>query len=446
MLRPLLSLGLCAVSCGLLAGCSSSSKQSTSPAAAGGKNSPAFAVAIEGACPKLRAHTVGENTVLVVGTYGLDEAGAWTGRQTARAAQAIAIVHGPAPKEPLAGAQTAEIKPTLLEGLPRTDKGWIEGDVEVGGAFPNGVWLERTLRTPAKLNQGALFETTHDGFTWNGNTWRSSAGRDAVTRGPHTTLPTAQLFCSEAAGGDENVALSLLAAERAPDGTTFVAGRCEDELHRPTGPMLLGRYDVRSHRWQKMTAPNSVLFEGPDAIVNAGIIAVSADEAWIYAYRPFSEKEAQKPYLIHIDIGASSPLTIDIPFDKSITSLARTPTGSLWAIAGFSELRHWDVETRRWDAAPIAMPPLKFVEPIPSNVRLLDVQATKRDVWVHGAVPIVKEDGSPGREHVLYTTAQWAQPLHCDREREPQQALTSTATKKVKLGVLPKRIPNKDGT
>jgi len=189
-----------------------------------------------------------------------------------------------------------------------------------------------------------------------------------------------------------------------------------------------------------------VLFEGNDAIVNAGIIAVSGDEAWIYAYRPFSEKEAQKPYLIHIDLGASSPLTIDIPFDKSITSLSRAPNGSLWAIAGFSELRHWDSQTGRWDPGPLTLPPLKFVEPIPTNVRLLDVQTTKRDVWVHGAVPIVKDDGSAGREHVLYTTAQWAAPLHCDREREPQAALTTSTSSKVKLGVLPKRTPNKDGT
>jgi hypothetical protein len=96
----------------------------------------------------------------------------------------------------------------------------------------------------------------------------------------------------------------------------------------------------------------------------------------------------------------------------------------------------------RWDPAPISMPPLEFVEPAPAPgaVRLLEVQTAGKDVWVHGAIPIVRDDGSAGREHVLYTTASWATPLHCDRDRPPQAAL-SAGTVKVKLGVTPKRVP-----
>jgi hypothetical protein len=393
-------------------------------------------VAIEGACPKLRAHSAGQQTVLVVGTYGLDEAGAWTGRQTAHAAQALALVHSMNPAD-ASGARTAEIKPALLEGLPRTPKGWVEGDLEVGGSFPSGVWLERTVRSPAATNKGALFEVSRDGFTWQGSSWRSSAGRDASLRGPHTTLPTASILCG---GDEETAALSLLAAERTPDGTTFVAGRCEDGLHRPVGPLLLGRYDVSVHSWQRIEAPPSTIFEGPDAIVNAGIVPVSPNEAWIYAYRPFTEIEKERAYLVHLDVSSSRDARaslVNVPFQRSIVSLARNATdGSLWAVAGFAELHH-TTQQDRWDSAPTPLPPLKFVDPVPSSVRLLDVQITGKDVWVHGAVPIVRDDGSAGREHVLYTTAPWSASLHCDRDLAPADALLPT-TKRVKLGVLPK--------
>ncbi|CAN5824968.1 hypothetical protein BH11MYX4_BH11MYX4_08050 [soil metagenome] len=399
----------------------------------GSPGSP-FTVAIEGRCPKLRVHDVGQRTLVVVGTYGLDEAGAWTGRQTAHAAQALALVEPIDRKRP-ASPRTATMNPSLLDGLPRTSTGWAEGDLDVGGQFPSGVWLERTLRTPAAPNKGALFETSHDGFTWAGSAWRRSSGRDGLLRGAHTTLPTASTLCP---GDEASVALSLLASERTADGTTFVAGRCEDELHRPEGPLLLGRYDVRTHVWQRIPAPASVLFEGREAIVNAGIIAVSPDEAWIWAYRPFTESERERAYLVHFD---GTPTLVDVPFARSIVSLARSLDGSLLAVAGFSELRRMD-PGGHWDPAPITMPPLGFVEPAPppGAVRLLEVQAVGKDVWVHGAIPIVRDDGSASREHLLYTTAPWATPLHCDRDRPPQTALTA-GTVKVKLGVTPKRAP-----
>ena len=239
-------------------------------------------------------------------------------------------------------------------------------------------------------------------------------------------------------GDEASVALSLLASERTADGTTFVAGRCEDELHRPVGPLLLGRYDVRTHVWQRLAAPASVLFEGPEAIVNAGIIAVSPDEAWIWAYRPFTESERERPYLVHFE---GTVAAVDVPFARSIVSVARSTDGSLLAVAGFSELRRMD-PGGRWDAAPLSMPPLGFVEPAPAPgaVRLLEVQTVGADVWVHGAIPIVRDGGSAGREHILYTTAPWASPLHCDRDRPPQGALTA-GTVKVRLGVTPMREP-----
>jgi hypothetical protein len=418
---------------GLLGFCSCAGAGASPRAGAAGATTP-FTVAIEGRCPKLRVHDVGRQTVVVLGTYGLDEAGAWTGRQTANAAQALAIVE-PTDRTNPASPRTAAMKPALLDGLPRTADGWAEGDLEIGGRFPSGAWLERTLRTVAAPNQGALFETSYDAFTWGGASWRRSAGRDAFLRGAHATLPTASILCP---GEEGTVALSLLASERAADGTTFVAGRCEDELHRPVGPLLLGRYDARAHVWQRIVAPASPLFEGPEAIVNAGIIAVSSNEAWIWAYRPFTETERERAYLVR---WTGAPTLVDVPFARSIVSLARAADGSLFAVAGASELRHMNAEGR-WDKDPIPLPPLGFVEPAPAptGVRLFEVQVVGSDAWVHGAVPIVKDDGSAAREHVLYTTAPWHEPLHCARDTSPQAALTR-GTVKARLGVTPKRAP-----
>jgi hypothetical protein len=396
-------------------------------------NASPFTVAIEGRCPKLRVHDVGRTTVVVLGTYGLEDGDVWTGRKVVDAAQAIAIVR-PTDRAKTTGPRTAVLEPALLQGLPRTTTGWAEGDLEIGGRFPSGVWLERTLRTRAAPKQGALFETTHDGFTWAGSSWRASAGRDGLLRGAHATLPAAAILCP---GDEDSAALSLLASERTSDGTTFVAGRCEDELHRPVGPLLLGRYDVRTHVWQRIPAPASVLFEGPEAIVNAGIIAVSANEAWIWAYRPFTENERERPYLVRLDEGG--PRLVEVPFARSIVSLTRAADGSLFAVAGFSRLLRMD-PSGRWEGAPIALPPLDFVEPVPTAVRLLEVQSAGTDVWVHGAVPIVDDAGNPGREHVLYTTAPWAGPLHCDRDRPPEAALRP-GTVKARLGATPKRAP-----
>ena len=357
------------------------------PAATPGVAPTPFRVAIEGNCAKLHVDEAGSQTVVVLGTYGLDEAGGWSGKQTAHASQALALVR---PKE-----RTATMEPGLLSGLPLTKSGWIEGDVQVGGGGQGGLWLERVVRTPAALNKGALFEVARDGFTWSGQTWHASAGRDTMTRGPHAALPVAAMFC-----GDDH-AFSLLASERALDGTTFVAGRCEDELHRPNGGLHLARYDVRGRRWQRVSAPSGALFEGPDAIVNAGIVVVSPDEAWVHAYRPFHETEHEPGYLLHLAAGSVTP----VPFDRSIVSIARAIDGTLWAVAGFSELHKRNTDGH-WEA--VSLPKLGFVEPVPTTIRLLEVQTTGKDVWVHGAVPIVRADGSAGREHVLFTSAPWS--------------------------------------
>ena len=76
--------------------------------------------------------------------------------------------------------------------------------------------------------------------------------------------------------------------------------------------------------------------------------------------------------------------------------------------------------------------------------RLLDVQTTSTGVWLHGAVPIVRADGSSGREHVLFTTQPWQAPLYCDRDQAVEAALTpATSSRRVKLDVLQRHAATK---
>jgi hypothetical protein len=370
-------------------------------------------VAVEGNCSKLQVDEAGQQTMLVLGTYGLDEASAWSGAQTAHAAQALAFVR----------ERTATIEPGLLTGLPLSSHGWIDGDVRVGGSGVSALWLERVVRTPASIDKGALFEVARDEYSWTGHEWRSSLGRDSLSRGPHTTLPVAAMFCDERG-------FSLLASERAPDGTTFVAGRCEDDLHRPSGGLGLARYDIRTRQWRRVTTPGADLFNGPDAIVNAGIVIVSPDEAFVHAYRPFhdSREAHERGYVLHVQGAVVTP----IAFEGEAVSLSRGSDGTLWAIAGFSELRRMSADGR-W--MTVSLPPLAFVEPVPTQIRLLEVHTTAHDVWVHGAVPTVRADGRAGREHVLFTSAPWTETLHCDREKAPLAAL-GPSREKARLAVV----------
>src|SRR5262245_34394280 len=105
MKRSLVFLGLL----GLSAGCGGASSDARSSTAA--SRSP-FNVAIEGRCPKRRVHDVGRDTVVVLGTYGLDEGAAWSGRQTAHAQQALALVQLSDPAN-AKSPRTLAIKPNL---------------------------------------------------------------------------------------------------------------------------------------------------------------------------------------------------------------------------------------------------------------------------------------------------------------------------------------------
>lgn len=350
-----------------------------------------FRVAVEGACPKLDVQRAGETTLLVYGTYGFEDeavAGWGAGRPSGRARQAIATVRD--------GKAVPSLH--LLAGLPRTDGGYASGDLVVGGTLPDDAWLGRTERRAAAPKEGALFAMTHSSYAWADGAWREAEGTGP--RVVHATPPSLEELCARATSA---VSLSLLAAEHAPDGTTWIATRCEDEHHRAIGPMRIAKLRPGG-AWTVAPIPESDLFAG---LVNAGILPLSGDEAYVWAYRPFGEGEPAPAYLVHHRAGDA--VAVDAPTAGPIVSVARTDDASLWMVSGFDSLHHRRVDGT-WANVTVPAP------------RLLEVRATGNDVWIHGAYPIDR-DGVGARRHVLYTTAPWDQPLYCDRDRPAAEAL-----------------------
>ena len=79
---------------------------------------------------------------------------------------------------------------------------------------------------------------------------------------------------------------------------------------------------------------------------------------------------------------------VPVSFERGSSSLARAADGSrLWRSRAIIE-PHRRTADGRWEAA--TLPPLEFVDPVPSQVRLLEKVQTTTMTWVHGAVPTVR--------------------------------------------------------
>jgi hypothetical protein len=67
----------------------------------------------------------------------------------------------------------------------------------------------------------------------------------------------------------------------------------------------------------------------------------------------------------------------------------------------------------------VTLPAAEFADRAPPDLRIIEVQTTGADAWVHAAYPIVvrapgTHEAKPARSHILYTTRRWDKPLFCD--------------------------------
>ncbi len=364
-----------------------------------------LAVLVEGLCPKLKVYDTGKKLFLVYGSYGLDEVA--FGLDARRppevfAAQSFVELVG----DELAG------EPALLAGLPSGPKGYLAGDVEIGGHWPEAAWLAR-IDTRRGRSARVLYERQRRYYAWTKSGWRrQDDARDVATFGQVAPrLPEAEL-CQQLG---EGLRFSSYAAERTPAGDALVAGRCEDRLHRAKGGVHMASFATGQASWQIARAPASALF---DKIVNLGIVFADKTNAYLYAYAPYELGKAPA-YLVRFDGKAWSPVAV--PFAGPIVSLAADGKGSLWAVARWREL--WLHKAGKWQR--LAMPKPVFVDPPPERLRLLELQVVAGALWVHAAYPVAlpAAERSAARGHVLFTSRQVSAPSYCDRRQTADKAL-----------------------
>lgn len=361
-------------------------------------------VAVEGTCPKLAAYPVGPEVVLAYGTYGLEDALLTKDRPEARAAQGLAHVRG----------DRLAFDPALLAGLPLGPGGYVRGDLEVGGRRPRDAWLVRVDTDLAPAQRGALFERRRVYYARDGARWTEDPKAVDRARPGARPPPLAEASLCEAAPGTR---FARHATARIDSGDTVVAGRCEDELGRAQGGVFVATYRAGDRDWAVAEAPPSALWQG---IVNLDVVFSTERQAYLYAYAPYDES-ASETYVAAWDGAAWRRLAV--PFEGPIVSLSLAADGALWAVARFAEV-HRRPARGAWARVPLPSP--RWASPAPAALRVLEVQTTGSDAWVHAAYPIAapeREDGS-ARGHVLFTTRVWGSPWFCDRKRPAASALS----------------------
>jgi hypothetical protein len=388
-------------------GCSHTTGGSAKSGASG--SSGALTIAIEGPCPKLRVWDAGKELAIVWGTYGLEGATPIEARTSLGTEQAFGFVRGGG----------IELSPALFTGLPRNSRGYVPADIELGGRFPDAAWLSRVDTRLAKINRGALFERSRSYLVWEQGRWTESpTGSDVVLSGLRTPPLVEGSICTRLG---EEVHFARHATERLPSGEVITAGRCEDELQRAKSGIVVATLAREDGNWSLAEMPPSPMF---DEIVNVDLVYAARGDAYLYAYTPYDETP-RPAYVLHYD--GRRWTEEPVPFDGPIVSMARGQDGTLWAVARFREL-YTRSPNAAWTRVPL--PAARFANRAPPDLRIIEVQTTGRDAWVHAAYPIVVRppgaDPRPSRSHILYTTRRWDNLLFCDASMPAQAAIRSS--------------------
>jgi hypothetical protein len=365
-----------------------------------------FAVFAEGLCPKLRVYDVGDARWLVFGTYGLEDTAVG-----ARDANRIGDPHVPAGQSFVAlGRDGAAVMrdASWFAGLPLDARGYVRGDVDVGGRWPDAAWLLRVETAQGPAESGVLLERKREYYGWTGGAWREDPhARDAATSGPRPPPFPDDTICAEAGGAAR---FENYASGRLPSGDTMVVGRCEDELHRAKGGALVASVRAGEGQWRVVLAPTSPIF---DSIVNFDVAMHARDDVYVSGYEPYRTGRGPT-YLVHFDGTDWGP--VKVPFGGQTVAAAAAPDGTLWVVVEWRDL--WRrAPDGRWEEVSL---------PVPAGadkLRLLEVYVTGDDTWVHAAYPVTLEDGASARRHVLYGTRRAARPLHCDKRLPADRAL-----------------------
>lgn len=386
----------------LLAGCGGAPPSAPTAAALVPRSS--FAVFAEGPCPKLSLQAVGDRRLLVYGDTGYDLQ-AWLPGDELAAAQSIVELRG----------GRAFRNPVLLAGLPSDERGYVPGDLVIGGAHDRAAWLLRITSRYNPTGRGALFARDAEGYVMRERGWsRAAEGHPVELPAAAGKLPP---LPRDAMCANPDLSFVPLASTSTPAGGVMVAGRCADRgptnLRDPT--VLVAHGLPGATAWSVKKMPGADWLDG---IINLDVHARSDTDAVLVAYEPFLPPKLRHRFAARYDGSTWSEMSLGI--HDGLMSVTGTPDGALWFAGGRALYR---VEASG-EARAVALPPLRFARGGAADVHVHTVRSFGAEVWVEASYRVMVTAG--GKEEPAWASALFANveppahALYCDaRERAP---------------------------
>jgi hypothetical protein len=354
----------------------------------------------EGPCPTLSVRAAGKRRFLVYGDHGRFLAGWLPGDRLATAESLVELRGGRAFR-----------RASLLQGLPTDARGYVHGELELGGTAEDP-WLVRTTVRYSLVKRGPLFERAPAGYRFDGG-WRPT--EEAVTVPPSARqlpeLPHREL-CSE------DLAFVPLTWATTPEGGLVVAGRCDDDkpANYPVTNLVVAHGAPGARRWRATLLPGGETLSG---IVNLSLAAASEREIYLVAYEPFKEPSERRAYLARFD--GKTWIRDERPISDGLMSVATDGQGTIWLAGGRALYR---ATSRTLERVPL--PASRLSEPN-RPVHIHTVRYLGGELWVEASYQ-VKLPGQRGAHwaSVLYGTRQPEAPLHCDARENADAALYET--------------------
>lgn len=254
---------------------------------------------------------------------------------------------------------------------------------------------------PRPPGSQAVVDHHHASFRWTGAGW---SGRDEHGEGLVPTDAPEIRICE---GRRQRLGFQPQAASTAPDGTLFVAGRCQNTSMAGLRPplVMLARLHPGAAEWEGFEAPDTADFE---YILSLGLWARSAEEAWLTARDTFPGRSPQ-PWLARFE--GASLAKVAVPFEGATTSVAGRADGTVWVASGGAV----------WERGPtgawvrLRLPELKGAGPLEA----MGTWSAGRQLWVIAFA-------TRGTEHVaalLRSGETRPAPLRCDPRAPANAAL-----------------------
>jgi hypothetical protein len=362
---------------------------------------------VEGPCPKLSIEAVGKRRFLVYGETGYD-LHAWLPGDDVAAAQAVAEVKD----------GKVYFNPAISAGLPTDARGYVPGELWLGGDFEAGAWLLRTSTRYARGGTGALFERDAAGYSFTGSGWRRSADPVALPSAARQLPPVPEDVCPRVA--DRDLKLVPLAWEGTPGGGIVVAGRCDDADPANYGePILMALHGLPgATRWSAMRVPDTDFLDG---ILNLDLDARSDDDVYLVAYEPFAEREERHRFVAHYD--GERWQDLPWPIDDGLMSVARSADGTIYLAGGRALYRRAGDTTSR-----VQLPSLRYANASSEQLHVHTVKVLGgADLWVEASYRVNTPAAGGRRTSVwasaLYSSAKPQAELYCDAREAAESAI-----------------------